>query len=144
MLCGENRGKWKGRQPPGVKPRTPLAWAGSALPLSHNSQATINPHNLLYALHAEWLPGVWVRAFSTTCAVHIEYCEGCWSSSCRGSVAEHWQLKPEVSWVQLPAAAGLFTFLYFHLIASNLQHEARCSATYSTYFLLGTRRMSSH
>ena len=25
--------------------------------------------------------------------------------------AEHWQLKAEVSWVRLPAAAGLFTFL---------------------------------
>ena len=27
--------------------------------------------------------------------------------------AEHWGLKPEVSWVRLPVAAGLFTFLYF-------------------------------
>ena len=27
---------------------------------------------------------------------------------CCGSVAEHWQLKPAVSWVQLPAAAGRF------------------------------------
>ena len=35
----------------------------------------------------------------TTCAVLIEDCEGWWSSSCHGSVAEHWQLKPEVSWV---------------------------------------------
>ena len=23
---------------------------------------------------------------------------------CRGSVAEHWQVKPEVSWVRLPAS----------------------------------------
>ena len=39
------------------------------------------------------------EAFSTTCAVHIEDCEGWWLSGCCGSVAEHWQLKPEVSWV---------------------------------------------
>ena len=38
-------------------------------------------------------------AFSTTCAVHIEDCEGWWLSGCCSSVAEHWQLKPEVSWV---------------------------------------------
>ena len=30
-------------------------------------------------------------------AVHIEDCEGWWLSGCHGSVAEHWQLKPEVS-----------------------------------------------
>ena len=36
-----------------------------------------------------------------TCAVHIEDCEHWWLSSCRGSVAERWRLKPEVSWVQL-------------------------------------------
>ena len=27
----------KGQQSPRIKPRTPLAWAASALPLSHNS-----------------------------------------------------------------------------------------------------------
>ena len=52
----------------------------------------------------------------TTCAVHIEDCNGWWLSGCCGSVAEHWWLKPEVSWVRLPVAAGFFTFLYFHLI----------------------------
>ena len=52
----------KGRQPPGVEPRTPLGW---------------------------------------------------WLSGCRGSVAEHWRLKPKVSWVRLPAAAGLFHFPLF-------------------------------
>ena len=29
----------------------PLAWAASALPLSHDSQTTTNPHNPLYVLH---------------------------------------------------------------------------------------------
>ena len=65
-------------------------------------------------------------AFSTTCAVHIEDCEGWWLSGCCGSVAEHWRLKPE----RLPATAGFFTFLYFRLITSKFiyfQREARCS-----------------
>ena len=51
-------------------------------------------------------------------------------SSCHGSVAEHWRLKPEVSWVGLPATAGFFTFLYFRLITTKFiyfQREARCS-----------------
>ena len=37
---------------------------------------------------------------------------GC-MSGCRGSVAEHWRLKPEVSWVRLPATASLFHFPLF-------------------------------
>ena len=59
---------------------------------------------------------------------------GWWLYGCRGSVAEHWQLKPEVSWDRLPVTAGLF---YFCLIASEflyIQHEAR---TLSSYTLLG-------
>ena len=63
--------------------------------------------------------GCVTEAFSTICAVYKEDCEGWWSSGCRGSVAEHWQLKPEVSWVRLPATAGFFTFLYFRLITSK-------------------------
>ena len=59
------------------------------------------------------------KAFSTTCAVHIEDCEGWWLSGYCGSVAKHWRLKTEVSWVQLPVTAGFFTFLYFHLITSK-------------------------
>ena len=57
-------------------------------------------------------------------------CGGWWLSGCRGSVAEHWQLKPKVPWVRLPATAGLFTFLFFRLITSKFiyfQREARCS-----------------
>ena len=49
---------------------------------------------------------------------YMEDCEGWWSSDCCSSVAEHWQLKPEVSWVRLLATVGLFTVL-FHLIASK-------------------------
>ena len=50
-------------------------------------------------------------AFSTTCTVHIEDCEGWWLSSCHSSVAEHWQLKPKVSWVWLLVAAGLCIYV---------------------------------
>ena len=39
---------------------------------------------------------------------------------CRGSVAEHWWVKPEVFWVRLPATASLFTFLYFRFITFPL------------------------
>ena len=42
------------------------------------------------------LPGCVTEAFSTTCAVHIEDCEGWWLSGCRSSVAEHWRHKPGV------------------------------------------------
>ena len=34
-------------------------------------------------------------------------------------MAEHWRLKPEVSWVRLLATAGFFTCLYFCLITSK-------------------------
>ena len=74
---------------------------------------------LIISYISEWLLGVWLRHFSTTCAVHIEDCEGWWLSGCCGSVAEHWQPKPEVSWVWLPVTAGFFTFLYFRLITSK-------------------------
>ena len=79
--------------------------------------------NGVLTTHAEWLPGVRLGD-----AVHIENCEGWWLSGRRSSVVEHWWLKPELSWVQLPAAAGLFTFLYFCFITfiSSMQ-EARCS-----------------
>ena len=40
-----------------VKPRTPLAWAASALSLSHDSRRTNPPHNPLYILHRwYWMP----------------------------------------------------------------------------------------
>ena len=60
--------------------------------------------------------------------MHIEDCKGCWLSSRCGSVAEDWQLKPEVSWVQvLPPTASLFPsqFLpYINYILLEIQaHE---------------------
>ena len=57
MLWGENRGKWKRPAAAGSWPRTPLAWATSALPLSYDSRTTTNPHNPLYILHRwYWMP----------------------------------------------------------------------------------------
>ena len=71
------------------------------------------------------------ETFSTTCAVHVKQCEDWRLYGFRGSVADHWRLKPEMSWVRFwfSTTAGLFTFLYFLLITSefiNFQHEARC------------------
>ena len=69
------------------------------------------------------------ETFSTTCAVHVKQCEGWQLYGFCGSVADHWRLKPEVSWVRFSTTTGLFTFLYFLLITSefiNFQHEARC------------------
>ena len=40
-----------------------------------------------------------------------------------GKMPEHWRLKLEASWVRLPAAASLFTFLYFHLITSKFIYD---------------------
>ena len=34
-------------------------------------------------------------------------------------MAEHWRLKPKVSWVRLLVTAGLFPFLYFCLITTK-------------------------
>ena len=88
----------------------------------------VNPPSRVLTAHAEWLSGVQLR--HSVCAVHIEVCEGWWLSGCRGSMAKHWRLKPELSWVWLPVTAGLFPFLYFLLITSKFflfQHEAKCS-----------------
>ena len=68
--------------------------------------------------HTEWLR----HSLYTTHAVHIEDCEGWWLSGCRGSVAEYWGLKPELSWVWLPATALLpFHFPLFRLIRLQIQ-----------------------
>ena len=50
------------------------------------------------------------EAFSPTCAVHIEDCEGWWLSGCRSSVAEHWLNKPGVLG-STPGNCWLFHFL---------------------------------
>ena len=56
----EKKKKKKGRQLPGVEPRTPLAWAASALPLSHDSRTLsfhfpiFSPHNIQIHLFPAW------------------------------------------------------------------------------------------
>ena len=105
MLWGESRGKWKrsvagSRRElnPGhiwLEPPVLCHWAT-------DSWTTTNPHNPLYVLH---------RRYTYRVPIHIEDCEGWWLSGCHGSVAEHWRLKLEVSWVRLPATASLGNFL---------------------------------
>ena len=51
--------------------------------------------------------------------VYIEDYEGWWLSGCHSSVEECWQLNPEISRVQLWAAAGL----YFCLITSKFLYS---------------------
>ena len=75
MLWGENRGKWKGRQSLGVEPRTLLAWATSALPLSCPgfnscrlpafSLSLFSPHNLYFQREA--------RCFQYLCFLFLSH-----------------------------------------------------------------------
>ena len=66
--------------------------------------------NKVPTVHTEWLPGVWLRHFSTTCTVHIK---DCGVGGCLVAIAQ-WQntgSTSELCWVQFLATAGLFTFL---------------------------------
>ena len=94
--------------------RTLLAWAASALPLSHNSRTnalfrvrkntqhgffpdgenfTVNP----LTAHTEWLPGVRMRhSVPPLQYIALGDCGGWWLSGCCGSVAEHLRLKLDV------------------------------------------------
>ena len=77
-------------------------------------------------------------------------------SGCCGSVAEHWWLKPEVSWVRLPVTAGFFTFLYFCLITSKFKYSYLIDSQindngiptafcwHKTYFLLLSSLLLAH
>ena len=64
----------------------------------------------------------------------IEDCEGWWSSGCHGSVAEHWRLKPEVSWVRLLPTASFFHFPLFspHEIQIHLFPLILCELIFIT------------
>ena len=60
--------------------------------------------------HTEWLPGVWLRHFCTTLALHIEDCDGV--GGCPVVIAQ-WQstdCTSQVSWVGFLATAILFHF----------------------------------
>ena len=56
---------------------------------------------------------------------------GCYEFGCRCSVAEQWWLKPEVSWVRHPAAAGLFTSLDFRLTTSKFIYVTLVTHTHT-------------
>ena len=61
----------KRQQSPGVEPRTPLACM-SALPLSHNSQTTTNPHNPLYMYYTGGILNASVAHLAATQHVRSE------------------------------------------------------------------------
>ena len=92
-------------------------WGYYALCSDANMMALWTLRNLVCAVRTllHLLSGCQVchEAFSTICAVHIEYCEGWWLSDCYGSVAEHWWLKQEMSFVHLLPTAGLSTSSMF-------------------------------
>ena len=70
--------------------------------------------------HAEWLPGVQLRHSVPP----VQDTEGWWLSGCHDSVAEHWRLKPDASWVWPPATAGLFIFVSSKFIFSSMRRDA--------------------
>ena len=90
------------RQPPALKILYMYCTGGTEMLQSHTWQRLLmerifrsTPNGVLDA-HTEWLPGVRLRHYSTTCAVHIQNCVGWWLSGCRSSVAEHRLHKPDV------------------------------------------------
>ena len=82
----------KGQQWPVVEPKTPLAWAATALPLSHDSQITTN-HNIIedcdcdhWQLKLSWVQLLETANLFTFLYVHIitskflfPQREGCWT-----------------------------------------------------------------
>ena len=81
----------------------PLGCPAGALSLSYDNQTTTGLHNPLWCVQ--------LSHYSTTCAVHIEDCEGLVFVQLLCSVAEHWLHKP--AWVQFQATVSLFTFSHF-------------------------------
>ena len=64
-----------------------------------------------------------IECLSCTPGRHIEDCEGWWLSDCRGSVAEHWRLKPEGG--VLGSTTG--NCWPFHFSSRTIQHaKTRC------------------
>ena len=115
-----------------------LACAASALPLSYDNLSMgsllmerifrSTPNGVLMT-HIEWLPGVASEAFqSHLCSTYRGLCG---AGGCPVVVAQ-WQstgCTSQVSWVRFPAAACLFTFLYFRLITSKLLFNSHSSMT---------------
>ena len=71
-----------------------------------------------------WLSGCQVWDWGIQYYLHIEDCESWSLPGCRSSVAEHWRLKPGVSWVRLQTTASLLTFLCLRLITSKFLFPA--------------------
>ena len=134
MLWSENRGKLKDWESPGIEVRTPCLcskfWSTpngvltahtESLPGAYLHEAfqshLYSTYRILWGvwLWGVWLWGVWLWGVW----LWGVWLWGVWLSGCRDSVAEHWRLKPEVSWVQFPTTASLFTCLYFCLKTSK-------------------------
>ena len=76
-------------------------------------------------LDTEWLPGMRLRHFSTTCAVRVENCGGWWLSSCHrlsGRALAAQARCPEFNSQRLPAFSLSSIFASQHLL---FQQEAR-------------------
>ena len=107
----------KCQQSPGVEPRTPLACM-SALPLSHNSQTTTNPHSPLYMYYTGG-----TECFSRTPGSH---------SAC---AIRTWLVVEVLSIRKEPMMSGFFTLNAQNILphvgktqdTSDLSHQ--CSAT---------------
>ena len=78
----------------GIEPRAPgLSYQCSTAELRPLDNHQPSQSSICIA-HTVWLLGVWLKyMFSTTCAVHIEDCEGWWLL---GGHSSHWLLKPGV------------------------------------------------
>ena len=95
-----------------------LEMAGLTLRLLLHAQN--NPHSVCDINSTQkWLPSVWLRHFSPTCAVHTEDCGGWWLSGCHSSVAEQWLHKSAVLGL-IPGDCWPF---HFHPINSNMRWE---------------------
>ena len=77
----------------------------SSFPVNSSHRSKVHLSWVLMT-HTEWLQGVWLRHFSTTCAVHIEDCDSWWLSGCHSSVSTGC-----MSWVSsIPGDCWLFHF----------------------------------
>ena len=132
--------KWKGRQSLGVEPRTPLAWAATARRpptftiLYMFCTGGTECHSRTPDSHSVCAVRTPLGVDRKILSIRKEYMlSGFFTLNAQRTL----RLKPEVSWVRLLAATGLFAFLYLRLITSKFiyfQHEARCSE--QVYFAL--------
>ena len=109
--------KVKSPGPPGVEPRTPLAWAASTLPLSYDSRTTTNPHTAQVVLNAS------VAHLAATQYVLQNFIRGWLENSLpqeRTHAECHFLTRNAQSILPHAGNNDVFLFIYF-------QHEPWCS-----------------